>query len=133
MSKIIIRVNNETGKLIYWCELRKLGLPGRFSLIPVSEIEQIVWTYPPKELTGSRGCGILTVATVDTIYSYSFFADKVQDVEEIIRQVHIARRIDALRNRMSSACFPNTLAVVDKDGQTLSRMRVADKSEADNG
>lgn len=34
MSKITVRVNNETGKLVYWPKLRKLGLPGKFRFSP---------------------------------------------------------------------------------------------------
>lgn len=90
MSKITINVNNGTGKLVYWLKLRKLGLPGKFSLIPVSKIDSIVWTYPPEQVGGARGCGILTISAEDTIYSYSFFASSLETVEEIIRQVETA-------------------------------------------
>ena len=96
MSTITVRVNNETGKLVYWPKLRKLGLPGKFSLIPASKIEQIIWTYPTEELTGAKGFGIINVATEDAIYSYSFFAGAVGDVEEIIRQIHTARQLEKL-------------------------------------
>ena len=101
MSKITVRVNNETGRLVYWPKLRKLGLPGKFSLIPASKIDQIIWTYPPSELTGAKGCGIITVATEDAIYSYSFFAGAVGDVEEIIRQIHTARQLDTLLSELN--------------------------------
>lgn len=101
MRKITVRVNNETGKLVYWPKLRKLGLPGKFSLIPASKIEQIIWTYPPSELTGAKGCGIITISAEDAIYSYSFFAGAVGDVEEIIRQIHTARQLDALLSELN--------------------------------
>ncbi len=96
MSNITVRVNNETGKLVYWPKLRKLGLPGKFSLLPVSKIDQIIWTYPPGELTGAKNCGIITVAAEGAIYSYSFFAGAVGDVEEIIHLISTARQLEKL-------------------------------------
>ena len=90
-NKIEIPVNNGTGKLIYWPRQHKLGLPGKFGLIPAHLIDSISWDHPTIE--GAPANNLVTIVTGGVLYAYSMLEADLNDLVEIRRQVQGARDI----------------------------------------
>ena len=88
-NKIEIPVNDNTGKLIYWTRNHKLGVPGKFGLIPAEKIDQISIDHP--EVAGAPGQQIVYILAEGVLYSYGIPKSSLDDLKEIGRQIGGAR------------------------------------------
>ena len=99
-NKIEIPVNDNTGKLIYWTRNHKLGVPGKFGLIPAEKIDQI--SIDHRTVEGAPGWQIIHVLAEGVLYAYSISEASLSDLKEIGRQIggarDIARITQALNN-----------------------------------
>lgn len=67
-NRIEIPVNGGTGKLIYWTRNHKLGLPGKFGLIPATDVDVINIDHP--DVAGAPGQQIVYILAEGVLYSY---------------------------------------------------------------
>lgn len=99
-NKIEIPVNGGTGKLIYWTRNHKLGVPGKFGLIPAEKIDAI--SIDHRAVEGAPGWQIIHVLAEGVLYSYGIPKSSLDDLKEIGRQIggarDIARITQALNN-----------------------------------
>lgn len=99
-NKIEIPVNDNTGKLIYWLRQHKLGLPGKFGLIPAEKIDVINIDHPG--VAGAPGQQIIYVLAEGVLYAYSIPKSSLDDLKEIGRQIGGARDIARITQRLNS-------------------------------
>lgn len=90
-NKIEIPVNDNTGKLIYWTRNHKLGVPGKFGLIPAEKIDQI--SIDHRTVEGAPGWQIIHVLAEGILYAYSISEASLSDLNAIRLQVQGARDI----------------------------------------
>lgn len=99
-SKIEIPVNDNTGKLIYWLKQHKLGLPGKFGLIPAEKIDQISIDRPA--IGATTGQQVLHVFAEGILYAYAIREADLNDVDAIRRQVQGARDIARITQQLNN-------------------------------
>lgn len=99
-NKIEIPVNDNTGKLIYWTRNHKLGLPGKFGLIPAEKIDQI--SIDHRTVEGAPGQRIIYMLAEGVLYSYGIPTSGLDDLKEIIRQIDGARYIARINQRLGN-------------------------------
>lgn len=99
-NKIEIPVNDNTGKLIYWTRNHKLGVPGKFGLIPAEKIDQI--SIDHRTVEGAPGWQIIHVLAEGVLYAYSTPSASLSDLKEIIRQIDGARYIARINQRLGN-------------------------------
>ena len=99
-SKIEIPVNGGTGKLIYWLRQHKLGLPGKFGLIPAEKIDQISIDHP--EVAGAPGQQIVYILAEGVLYAYALPKSSLDDLKEIGRQISGARDIARINQQLNN-------------------------------
>ena len=99
-NKIEIPVNGGTGKLIYWLRQHKLGLPGKFGLIPATDVDVI--NIDPRTVEGAPGQRIIYMLAKGVLYSYGIPASGLDDLKEIIRQIDGARYIARINQRLNN-------------------------------
>lgn len=99
-SKIEIPVNGGTGKLVYWLRQHKLGLPGKFGLIPATDVDVI--NLDPRTVEGAPGQRIIYMLAEGVLYSYGVPMSGLDDLKEIIRQIDGARYIARINQRLGN-------------------------------
>lgn len=99
-NKIEIHVNGGTGKLIYWTRNHKLGVPGKFGLIPAEKIDVI--NIDPRTVEGAPGQRIIYMLAKGVLYSYGIPTSGLDDIKEIIRQIDGARYIARINQRLGN-------------------------------
>lgn len=99
-NKIEIPVNGGTGKLIYWLRKHKLGLPGKFGLIPATNVDVI--NIDPRTVEGAPGQRIIYMLAEGVLYSYGIPSSGLDDLKEIIRQIDGARYIARINQRLGN-------------------------------
>lgn len=99
-SKIEIPVNGGTGKLIYWMRQHKLGLPGKFGLIPATDVDVINIDHP--EVAGAPGQQIIYVLAEGVLYAYSISEASLSDLNAIRLQVQGARDIARINQQLGN-------------------------------
>ena len=99
-NKIEIPVNGGTGKLIYWLRQHKLGLPGKFGLIPATDVDVI--NIDPRTVEGAPGQRIIYMLAKGVLYSYGIPSSCLDDLKEIIRQIDGARYIARINQRLNN-------------------------------
>jgi hypothetical protein len=99
-NKIEIPVNDNTGKLIYWKRNHKLGVPGKFGLIPAEKIDQISIDHP--EVAGAPGQQIVYILAEGVLYSYGIPKSSLDDLNAIRLQVQGARDIARITQQLNN-------------------------------
>lgn len=99
-NKIEIPVNDNTGKLIYWTRNHKLGLPGKFCLIPAEKIDQI--SIDHRTVDGAPGWQIIHVLAEGVLYAYSISEASLSDLNAIRLQVQGARDIARINQQLGN-------------------------------
>lgn len=99
-NKIEIPVNGGTGKLIYWPRQHKLGLPGKFGLIPATDVDVINIDHP--EVAGAPGQQILHILAAGVLYAYALPKSSLDDLKEIGRQISGARDIARITQALNN-------------------------------
>lgn len=99
-NKIEIPVNGGTGKLIYWMRQHKLGLPGKFGLIPATDVD--VLSIDPRTVEGAPGQRIIYMLAKGVLYSYGIPTSGLDDLKEIIRQIDGTRYIARINQRLGN-------------------------------
>lgn len=99
-NKIEIPVNDNTGKLIYWTRNHKLGVPGKFGLIPAEKINQI--SIDHRTVDGAPGWQIIHVLAEGILYAYSISEASLDDLKEIGRQISGARDIARITQQLNN-------------------------------
>nr|DAQ92655.1 MAG TPA: hypothetical protein [Caudoviricetes sp.] len=99
-NKIEIPVNDNTGKLIYWTRNHKLGVPGKFGLIPASQIEEI--SIDHRAVEGAPGWQIIHVFVEGILYAYSIPEASLADLNAIRLQVQGARDIARINQTLNN-------------------------------
>lgn len=99
-SKIETPVNGGTGKLIYWTRSHKLGVPGKFGLIPAEKIDAISIDHP--EVAGAPGQQIIHVLAEGILYAYSISEASLSDLNAIRLQVQGARDIARINRQLGN-------------------------------
>ena len=99
-NKIEIPVNGGTGKLIYWLRQHKLGLPGKFGLIPATDVDVI--NIDPRTVEGAPGQRIIYMLAKGVLYSYAIPTSSLDGLKEIIRQIDGARYIARVTQRLGN-------------------------------
>lgn len=99
-NKIEVPVNGGTGKLIYWMRQHKLGLPGKFGLIPATDVDVI--NIDPRTVEGAPGQRIIYMLAKGVLYSYGIPTFGLEDLKEIIRQIDGARYIARINQRLNN-------------------------------
>ena len=98
-NKIEIPVNGGTGKLIYWTRNHKLGVPGKFGLIPAGKIDQISIGH---RTDGAPGWQIIHVLAEGILYAYSISEASLSDLNAIRLQVQGARDIARITQQLNN-------------------------------
>lgn len=104
-NKIEIPVNDNTGKLIYWTRNHKLGLPGKFGLIPAEKIDQISIdqiSIDHRTVKGAPGWQIIHVLAEGVLYAYSISEASLSDLNAIHLQVQGARDIARINQQLGN-------------------------------
>ena len=99
-NKIEIPVNGGTGKLIYWPRQHKLGLPGKFGLIPATDVDVINIDHPG--VAGAPGQQIIYVLAEGVLYSYGIPQSSLDDLKEIGHQIGGARDIARITQQLNN-------------------------------
>ena len=99
-NKIEITVNGGTGKLIYWTRQHKLGLPGKFGLIPATQIDVLSIDHP--EVAGAPGQQILHILAEGVLYAYALPKSSLDDIKEMGRQISGARDIARITQALNN-------------------------------
>lgn len=99
-NKIEIPVNDGTGKLIYWPRQHKLGLPGKFGLIPATDVDVI--NIDPRTVEGAPSQRIIYMLANGVLYAYALPESSLDDFKEIIRQIDGARYIARINQRLNN-------------------------------
>lgn len=99
-NKIEIPVNGGTGKLIYWPRQHKLGLPGKFGLIPATQIDVLSIDHP--EVAGAPGQQILRILAEGVLYAYALPKSSLADLNAIRLQVQGARDIARINQQLNN-------------------------------
>lgn len=99
-NKIEIPVNGGTGKLIYWLRQHKLGLPGKFGLIPATDVDVINIDHP--EVAGAPGQQIVYILAEGVLYAYALPKSSLDDLKEIGRQIGGARDIALITQQLNN-------------------------------
>lgn len=99
-SKIEIPVNDNTGKLIYWTRNHKLGVPGKFGLIPAEKIDAI--SIDPHTVDVAPGWQIIHMLAEGVLYAYAIREANLNDVDAIRRQVQGARDIARITQQLNN-------------------------------
>lgn len=99
-SKIEIPVNGGAGKLIYWLKQHKLGLLGKFGLIPATNVDVINIDHP--EVAGAPGQQIIYVLAEGVLYAYAIPKSSLDDLKEISRQISGARDIARINQQLNN-------------------------------
>lgn len=99
-SKIEIPVNGGTGKLIYWMRQHKLGLPGKFGLIPATDVDVI--SIDHHTVDGAPGWQIIHVLAEGILYAYSISEASLSDLNAIRLQVQGARDIARINQQLGN-------------------------------
>jgi hypothetical protein len=99
-SKIEIPVNGGSGKLIYWLKRHKLGVPGKFGLIPAEKIDQI--SIDHRTVDGAPGWQIIHVLAEGVLYAYSISEASLSDLNAIRLQVQGARYIARINQQFNN-------------------------------
>ena len=99
-NKIEIPVNGGTGKLIYWPRQHKLGLPGKFGLIPATDVDVLNIDHP--EVAGALGQHVDNLLAGGVLYSYGIPKSSLDDLKEIGRQISGARDIASITQALNN-------------------------------
>ena len=99
-NKIEIPVNGGTGKLIYWMRTHKLGLPGKFGLIPATNVDVINIDHP--EVAGAPGQQIVYILAEGVLYAYALPKSSLDDLKEIGRRIAGARDIARITQQLNN-------------------------------
>lgn len=99
-NRIEIPVNGGTGKLIYWTRNHKLGLPGKFGLIPATDVDVINIDHP--EVAGAPGQQIVYILAEGVLYSYGIPKSSLDDLNAIRLQVQGARDIARITRALNN-------------------------------
>lgn len=99
-NKIEIPVNDNTGKLIYWTRNHKLGVPGKFGLIPAEKIDQI--SIDHRTIDGAPGWQIVYILAEGVLYSYGIPKSSLDDLNAIRLQVQGARDIARINQQLNN-------------------------------
>lgn len=99
-SKIEIPVNGGSGKLIYWLKQHKLGLPGKFGLIPATDVDVI--SIDHRAVDGAPGQQITHVLAEGILYAYSVSEASLSDLNAIRLQVQGARDIARINQQLNN-------------------------------
>lgn len=99
-NKIEIPVNGGTGKLIYWTRNHKLGMPGKFGLIPATDVDAI--GIDPHTVDVAPGWQIIHILAEGVLYAYSIPEASLNDVDAIRRQVQGARDIARITQQLNN-------------------------------
>ena len=99
-NKIEIPVNDNTGKLIYWTRNHKLGLPGKFGLIPAEKIDVINIDHP--EVAGAPGQQIVYILAEGVLYAYTIPESSLDALKEMGRQIGGARDIARINQQLNA-------------------------------
>lgn len=99
-NKIEIPVNGGTGKLIYWLKQHKLGLPGKFGLIPATDVDVINIDHP--EVASAPGQQIIYVLAEGVLYAYALPKSSLDDLKEMGRQIGGARDIARITQQLNN-------------------------------
>lgn len=112
-NKIEIPVNGGTGKLIYWPRQHKLGLPGKFGLIPAAQIDVLSIDHP--EVAGAPGQQILHILAEGVLYSYGIPKSSLDDLKEIGRQIGgaLSDSVSAFKPRTPKTDHPKGPTIMD--------------------
>lgn len=98
-SQIEIPVNDNTGKLIYWPRQHKLGIPGKFGLIPATQIDVVSIDHPAVE--GAPGQQIIHILAGGILYAYTISESSLDDLKEMGRQISGARDIARINQQLN--------------------------------
>ena len=99
-NKIEIPVNGGSGKLLYWLRQHKLGLPGKFGLIPATNVDVINIDHP--EVAGAPGQQIVYVLAEGVLYAYAIPKSSLDDLNAIRLQVQGARDIARINQQLGN-------------------------------
>lgn len=99
-NKIEVPVNGGNGKLIYWPRQHKLGLPGKFGLIPATQIDVLSIDHPG--VAGALGQQIIHILAEGVLYAYAIPKSRLDDIKEMGRQIGGARDIACITQALNN-------------------------------